>query len=138
MAQHCPSLHLFPASLGIPSMRTGTQLPLEGALTSGKILKNHNFFHYITGRREEQPRSQAGRAQGHSEPTLKVGTGGTPSQLLRDGCVFQYRPTSSATTDSILSCAWPGRGYLILPSPFLAQINLKHAQNAPKHSQGLG
>lgn len=25
------------------------QLPLEGALTSGKILKNHNFFHYVTG-----------------------------------------------------------------------------------------
>lgn len=30
-------------------MRAGTELSLEGASTSGKILKNHNFFHYITG-----------------------------------------------------------------------------------------
>lgn len=35
--------------MSIPSMRAGTELSLKGSLTSGKILKNHNFFHYITG-----------------------------------------------------------------------------------------
>lgn len=30
-------------------MRACTELCLEGALTSGKILKNHDFFHYKTG-----------------------------------------------------------------------------------------
>nr|XP_014122354.1 uncharacterized protein LOC106629377 [Zonotrichia albicollis] len=104
----------------IPSMRAGTEFSLEGALTFGKILENHNFFHYVTGRREEQPWNQAGRAEECSELSLKAGTIGTPSEPLRDGCVLKHRPTSSAATDSILSCAWTGHSSsssLHLPSP---------------------
>ncbi|XP_057875439.1 uncharacterized protein LOC131080855 [Melospiza georgiana] len=73
----------------IPSMRAGTEFSLEGALTFGKILENHNFFHYITGRREEQPWNQAGRAQECSEPSLKAGTFGIPSESPRGMAVFE-------------------------------------------------
>lgn len=35
--------------MSIPSVRAGIGLSLKGALNSGEILKNHDFFHYITG-----------------------------------------------------------------------------------------
>lgn len=133
----CPAAEGWTCPKAFPGGTLFHQLPQETVfLNHAAILSrsvNTRFLLQVGGRS-----SHAGRGQGHSEPTPKAGTGGTPSELLRDDCVLQHRPTSSATTDSILSCAWPGRGSSILPSPFLAQVNLKHAQNAPKCSQGLG